>query len=72
MKPTEPQYNVPLGKLGTWWRMEEQVSHGSTVRLATPLVISQPELEQGRDAVAATLSDLGRRPPRPATDHAAR
>jgi ornithine--oxo-acid transaminase len=39
-------------------------TYGSTVRLAPPLVISQPELEQVLDAVAAALADLARRPAR--------
>jgi ornithine--oxo-acid transaminase len=39
-------------------------THGSTVRLSPPLVISQPELGQELDAVAASLADLGRRPAR--------
>jgi len=42
-------------------------THGSTVRLAATLVISQPEVEQGLDAVAAALADLGRRPARALT-----
>src|SRR5665647_1458961 len=48
----------------TNFRVLAKDTHGSTVRLAPPLVISQPELEQGLDAVAAALADLGRRPAR--------
>jgi len=34
-------------------------THGSTIRLAPPLVIGEPDLEHAMDALAASLRDLG-------------
>jgi ornithine--oxo-acid transaminase len=34
-------------------------THGSTLRLAPPLVVTEEQLEHGLDQLAAVLADLG-------------
>ena len=37
-------------------------THGSTIRLAPPIVISEEQLDAGLDALAAALAELAARP----------
>jgi 4-aminobutyrate aminotransferase-like enzyme len=57
-----PGAGAPAGSSASGWRRTAcwpKDTHGSTVRLAPPLVISQADLEHALDAFAAALRDLG-------------